>query len=91
MENDYIVKVADNESLSFNNHLLLDEVGHNRENCQGRSLCCLPKPKAKADSTNQGLDNSRNHAKTKSNNWFIQQYSWIPVKNNPGKKTGYAL
>ena len=71
MENDYIIKIADNESLSFNNHLLLSEVEHNSENYQGRSLYYLPKPKAKAESTNQGLDNSWYHAKTKSDNWLI--------------------
>ena len=56
-----------------NNKQLLDEVEHDSENYQGRGLCYLPKPKAEADNTNRGLDNSRYHAKTESNNCFIIQ------------------
>ena len=92
MENDYIVKIADNESLSFNNHLLLSEVEHNSENYQGRSLYYLPKPKAKSESTNQGLDNSWYHAKTKSDNWFIVHTAgYLKKIIRAKKKTAYAL
>ena len=48
----------DNDDVAmYNNKQLLDEVEHDSENYQGRGLCYLPKPKAEADNTNQGLDN----------------------------------
>ena len=55
----------------------LDEVEHDSENFQGRGLCYLTKPKAVGtDNTNQGLDNSRSHAKTESNNCFIRHFKY---------------
>ena len=50
---------------------LLNEVQHDIENYQGRSLRYPPKPKAEVDNTNQDLDNSRYHAKTEFINCFI--------------------
>ena len=43
--------------LSFNKQLL-DEVEHDVMNYQNRGLCYLPKPKAEADNTDLGFDNS---------------------------------
>ena len=48
---------------------------HSIENCsivnyQNRGLCYLPKPKAEADNTDLGFDNSRYHTKTEFNNCF---------------------
>ena len=37
---------------------LLDEVEHDIVNYQNRGLCYLPKPKAEADNTDLGFDNS---------------------------------
>ena len=53
---------------------LLDEVVHNSENYQGRGLCYLAKPKAEANTTNRGFNNSRYHVKTESNNCFIRHF-----------------
>ena len=46
----------------------LNEIEHDIENYKGRGLCYPPKPKSEGDNTNRGLDNSRYHAKTESNN-----------------------
>ena len=40
-------------------------------NYQGRGLCYLPKPKAEADNTNRGLNNSSYPTRTEFNNCFI--------------------
>ena len=40
------------------NKQLLDEVEHDIMNYQNRGLCYLPKPKAEADNTDLGFDNS---------------------------------
>ena len=37
---------------------LLDEVEHDIMNYQNQGLCYLPKPKAEADNTDTGVDNS---------------------------------
>ena len=47
----------------------LDEVEHDTENYQGRSLCYLPQ-----HNTNLGLDNSQYHEITLSNTCFITHY-----------------
>ena len=60
-----------NEHRSKYTKQLLNEVEHDIENYQGRGLPYPPKPKAGIDSTIQGLDNSRYHAKTEFNNCFI--------------------
>ena len=63
---------------------LLDEIEHDSENYQARSLRYLPKPKTEADNTNQGLNNSRYHAKTEFNNCFIillHNYTIIQLYN----------
>ena len=51
----------------------MDEIEHDSENYEARGLRYLPKPKAEADNTNRGLNNSRYHAKTEFNNCFIIQ------------------
>ena len=45
-------------------------------NYQNRGLCYLPKPKAEADNTDLGFDNSRYHAKTDFSNCFIIHF-WL--------------
>ena len=57
-----------------NNKQLLNEFENDIENHQGRGLRYLPKLKAElVDNMNrsQGLDYSRYHAKTESNNCFV--------------------
>ena len=67
------------------NKQLLDEVEHDIVNYQNRGLCYLQKPKAEADNTDLGFDNSRYHAKTEFNNCFI-----IHFLNNLQTKTNSA-
>ena len=63
----------------------MHKVEHDIENYQGQGLCYPPKSKAEVDNTNRGLNNSRYHAKTESNNCFIiysktrskKQHQWI--------------
>lgn len=50
---------------------LLDEVEHDIMNYQNRGLSYLPKPKAEADNTDTGFDNSGYHAKTQFDKCFI--------------------
>ena len=50
---------------------LWDVAEYDSENYQGRGLCYLPKPKAETDNANRGLDDSRCHAKTESNNCLL--------------------
>ena len=56
---------------------LLDEVEHDIVTYQNRGLCYLPKPKAEADNTDLGFDNSRYHAKTEFNHCFIIRFQTI--------------
>ena len=49
----------DNDDDNDNdNKQLLDEVEHDIMNYQNRGLCYLSKPKAEADNTDLGFDNS---------------------------------
>ena len=50
---------------------LLNEVEWDMRDYQGRGLCYLPKPKAEADNTNRGLNNSSYPTRTEFNNCFI--------------------
>ena len=48
---------------------LLNEVEWDMRNIKARGLCYLPKPKAEADNTNRGLNNSS--YRTRTDNYFI--------------------
>ena len=52
-------------------------------NYLGRGLCYLPKPKAEADNTNGGLNNSSYPTRTEFNNRFIiyLYLQTLPLKN----------
>ena len=55
------IRIYNNNNISnsnSNNKQLLDEVEHDIRNYQTRGLCYLPKPKAEADNTDLGFDNS---------------------------------
>ena len=64
-------------TIPHNKQLLVDEVEHDIMNYQNRGLCCLPKPKAEADTQTRGFDNSGYHAKTEFNNCFIIHFHII--------------
>ena len=66
---------------------LLDEVEHDIMNYQNQGLCYLPKPKAEADNTDTGVDNSWYHAKTEFNNCFIIHFSHSSSSETEAKRS----
>ena len=57
-------------------------------NYQGRGLCYLPKPKAEADNTNRGLNNSSYPTRTEFNNCFI---IYLYLQTFPLKKPAICI
>ena len=63
--------------MLFNNYWM-NSVGYDNDNFQSRGLWYyLPKRKTEVDNTNQDFDNSRYHAKIKSNyTFYFQAYNF---------------